>query len=180
MTTESTPSEDWLDISKPTAGLPVVVAIPNDIVERAAFVETCWQRLSERQRIFLAAYRDCRFNERATARALGLSENTKPMTAWMKEADFAGVVKGWKAGAAADALNPERLLIRQDAIVEQLLEPQPVLHQGVPTGFYENRAPAAARANEALLDRAVPKDQVEKTRVVVNVVRLTGEFDPNE
>lgn len=75
----------------------------------------------------------------------------------MHEKDYATVVRIWRATAASAALDKDRLLARHDDLVETLMTPKPILYQGVPTGFYEIEAGAAARANEALLDRAVPK-----------------------
>lgn len=172
-------NEDWLDIGEdePVGGLPAVVEIPSDLVARAQLVEACWSKLSVKQKAFLDALRDNRFNVRRTVE-LGIAGKTAHRN-WMQTGEYATVLQVWQANAALGALNAERLLIRQDAIVEMLLEPKPILHQGVPTGYYEVEAGAAGRANEALLDRAVPKDAAEKTRVVVNVVRLTGENDPD-
>ena len=83
-----------------------------------------------------------------------MSENTKPHTRWMNEPDYALVVKVWRANAAASALDRDRLLARQDDIVETLLTPKDILHQGVPTGFQEVEAGAASRANETLMKAA--------------------------
>jgi hypothetical protein len=148
---------DWLDIEpepEATAGLPVVVAVPDDYAARIVLVETCWQRLTTKQKLFLSAWRDCRYNARAAMRQLGLNENTKPMTRGMENPDFSTVVRIWRANAAADALDRDRLLARQDDIVETLLTPKPILHQGVPTGHEEVEAGAAARANETLMKAA--------------------------
>lgn len=148
-------SEDWLDTGeRSAAGLPAVVAVPDDFAARVALVETCWARLTLKQKTFLQAWRECRYNARAACRQLGLSENTRPMTAGMENPDFATVVKIWQANAAASALDRDRLLARQDDIVETLLTPKPILHQGAPTGFEEVEAGAAARANESLMQAA--------------------------
>lgn len=158
-------SQDWpLEEQKP--GLPAVVAVPQELAARIALVEDCWSRLSLNQRTFLTAWRENRFNARRTAQILGMSSNTKPMTAWMAEKDFAVVVQVWRATAASEILEKDRLVLRQDDIVEALLEPKPILHQGVPTGFEEIDAGAAARANEALLDRVYPKPRAD---VEINV-----------
>lgn len=191
-------SEDWLDIGEREGEgghLPVPVTLPDDYKSRLALVESCWARLTEKQKIFLQAWRDCRYNALAACRQLGLGQNTKPMTSYSRNPDFAMVVRVWRANAAADALDRDRLLARQDDIVETLLTPKPILHQGVPTGFEEVEAGAAARANETLMQAAgllKSKDevnvnvgvyspvQVEVEKPAVNVIDATEvvEVDP--
>lgn len=166
-------SEDWLDIGEREGEgghLPAVIALPDDYKQRLALVETCWARLTPKQKTFLAAWRDCRYNERAAMRQLGLSENTKPMKAVATSPDFATVVRIWRANAAADALDRDRLLARQDDIVETLLTPKPILHQGAPTGFEEVEAGAAARANETLLQAAGVLKSKDEVNVNVGIV----------
>lgn len=174
-------SEDWLDIEeKPTAGLPAVVAVPDDFAARVALVEASWARLTLKQKTFLQAWRECRYNASAAARTLGLSSKTKPMTEWMTEQDFATVVRVWRANAAANALDRDRLLARQDDIVETLLTPKPILHQGVPVAdtrlgakpgavLEEVEAGAAARANETLMQAAGILKSGKDTEVNVSV-----------
>jgi hypothetical protein len=185
------PAEDtsWLD--EPVSRLPVVApgAIPTDVVERAELVEDCWQKLDAQQKLFLEAYRDCHFNARAAERVLHGTVSKKKHAGWMHTLHYATVAQIWEANAARSALNPDRLLRRQDEIVETALTPKPVLYQGIPvidprdptgrTLIEEVNVGAASRANEVLLDRAMPKNSEEKTRVVVTVVRLTGEQDPD-
>ena len=118
-------SEDWLDTEPPeTAGLPAVIAVPLDIAARVALVEACWSRLTLRQKTFLTAWRENRFNASKAAVAIGLSRTTKPMTKWMDESDFATVAQIWRGSAAQDALDRDRLLVRQDDIVETLMTPK--------------------------------------------------------
>lgn len=153
-------SEDWLDIGEREGEgghLPVVVALPDNYKARLQLVESCWARLSEKQKTFLSAWRDCRFNARSAARQLGLSDNSKPMTLGMHNPDFATVVRVWRANAAADALDRDRLLARQDDIVETLLEPTPIVDRDGNVVGHKVEASAASRANEVLLDRVMPK-----------------------
>jgi hypothetical protein len=155
-------SADWLDIGEKPK-LPVVVAVPTELAARVALVEDCWSRLTLNQRTFLTAYRENRLNERRTTVALGLSPSTKPMTGWMTNPDFSTVVTVWRAVGATAALDRDRLAARQDDIVEVLLTPKPILHQGIPTGLEEVDASAAARANETLMKAAgmFPREGVE-------------------
>lgn len=154
--------DSWLDTAKTPAQLPAVVELPATYPERLALAERLWPELSEKQRRFLQAWRDCRFNARAACRQLGMSENTRPNTQWMKEPDYATVVQIWLANAGVAALDKDRLLARQDDIVETLLTPKPVLHQGIavfdPTRpgeiLKEVEAGAASRANEVLMKAA--------------------------
>ena len=125
-------STDWLDTDERVPALPIPVELPAGYAERAALAEASWGRLSPKQKTFLSAYRDCRFNERAACRQLGFSVNTKPNTGWMQEADYALVVRVWRANAAVSALDKDRLLARHDDIAETALTPKPVLHQGIP------------------------------------------------
>lgn len=174
-------SGDWLDIGEREGEgghLPVPVTLPDDYKSRLALVESCWVRLTEKQKIFLQAWRDCRYNALAACRQLGLGPNTKPMTSYSRNPDFAMVVRVWRANAAADALDRDRLLARQDDIVETLLTPKPILHQGVPTGFEEVEAGAAARANETLMQATgllKSKDEVNVNVGVYSPVQVEVE-----
>lgn len=81
---------------------------------------------------------------------------------WMLEPDYAMVVKVWRANAASNALDRDRLLARQDDIVETLLTPKPILHQGIAVWdprrpgeiLEEVEAAAAGKANETLMKAA--------------------------
>ena len=164
-------NDDWLDTDERVSALPVTVELPSSFSARLALAEAAWDRLSPKQKTFLAAWRECRYNARAASRLLGLREDNKPNTAWMHDPDYALVVRVWRANAAASALDKDRLLARQDDIVETLLTPKPVLYQGIPVRvdgriLEEVDAGAAGRANEALLDRACPKPRAD---VEVNV-----------
>ena len=180
----SASDSDWLDIgdSQQVATLPAEIAVPTTFAERVALVESCWTRLTLKQKGFLTAWRECRYNARAAVRALGLSENTRPMASWMDNTDFATVVTCWRAGGAAMALDKDRLLVRQDDIVETLMTPKPILHQGVPTGFEEVEAGAASRANETLMKAAgLLKDKDLDTSgglvgptLIVQIVQVDG------
>jgi len=166
-------TDDWLEIGeKPT--------LPATLTERVEAIEERWTRLTLAQKTFLSALRDHRFNARSAARELEGQVSRAAHTRWQREdPDYAFVVNAWQANAARDALDPDRLLVRQDLIVEEALTPKEILYQGVGTGHYEVNVSAASRANEVLLDRALPKNAEEKARVVVTVVRLTGENDPD-
>lgn len=129
--------------------------MPATFAERLALVEGCWSRLTLSQRTFLSAMRENRMNARAANRQLfGKDWTASQHTAWMHTDDYATVVKIWRAHAAGEALDKDRLLARQDDIVETLMTPKPILHQGVPTGFEEVEAGAASRANETLMKAA--------------------------
>lgn len=155
--------EDWLD--EPVPQLPVPTELPVDPRARLALLEECWQRLTAKQRTFLTAFRENRLNARAAARALDMGGGRcTSHTNWMRERDYSTVVRIWQGAAGAEALDKDRLLARQDDIVETLLTPKPVLHQGLPV--FDPRAPgqakileeveagAAGRANEVLMKAA--------------------------
>jgi hypothetical protein len=149
---------DWLDIEetpKPPASLPAVVepvTLPVPYAERVSLAADCWARLNDRQRKFLAALREYRFNVSKTAREIGIHRSQH--IDWMHVRDYATVVRVWRSFAGEEAIDRDRLLARQDDIVETLLTPQPILHQGAPTGFHEVQGSAAARANETLMKAA--------------------------
>lgn len=145
---------DWLETEEPTAHLPAVVEIPVDLAARLALIEDCWSRLTLAQKTFLSALRENRFNARKTARKLGQVQPTSHKSWLSNRGDYATVFRAWQAAASGDALDRDRLLVRQDDIVETLLTPKPILHQGEHTGFEEVDASAAARANETLMKAA--------------------------
>jgi hypothetical protein len=167
---------DWLDITPEAqpakAGLPAVIVLPTDLPTRVALVEECWARLTLAQRTFLTTWRECRYNARAANRRLHNHDYTNSAhTEWSRGRDYATVMQAWRASAATEILDRDRLLARQDDLVETLMTPKPVLHQGIPV--YHNgeileeiEAGAAARANEAILDRVMPKPRAD---VEVNV-----------
>lgn len=162
-------ADDWLDIGEPAsvANLPVLVMLPESYADRLVLAENCWNRLAPEPRQFLVTLREKRFNIRATARELYGSDNSKKKHyAWLGDTNYATVLRIWRATYAQDALDKDRLLARQDEIVETLLTPKPILYQGEHTGFEEVDASAASRANEVLLDRAMPKPRAD---VEVNV-----------
>lgn len=84
---------------------------------------------------------------------------------WMHEPAYRTIVRLWQGVAGSEALDKDRLLARQDDIVETLLTPKPVLHQGimvrdtrpgapVDAVLEEVEAGAASRANEVLMKAA--------------------------
>lgn len=168
-------SEDWLDIAeRPPVVLPIPVELPTDYRARLELAEQCFARLTPGQRVFLQAWRDCRFNASAAGRQLGFSAHTKPSTAWMKDPVYATVVKVWRSSAAADAMDRDRLLARHDDIVETALTPKPLLHQGImvldtrpgarPGAVLEEVDVGAARSANADLMKAAglfPKEGAE-------------------
>lgn len=157
-------SEDWLDTSPEasSAGLPAVIVLPGDYASRAALAEDCWSRLTTKQKLFLQAWRENGFNGRAAQRQTQIRRHLHSRS--LLQRDYATIVAVWQANAAASALDKDRLLARHDGIVEQLLEPKPVLYQGAPvrdprdplgiTILEEVDAGAAGRANEVLLQAA--------------------------
>lgn len=175
-------SDDWLDTPPAQAAQPlaltVPITLPDDYRARVELAEACWTRLSAKQKIFLQAWRDCRFNARAAARQIGQGQNT--YIPWLRNPDYATVVRVWTANAAANALDRDRLLARQDDIVETLLTPKPILHQGIPVldtrigaqpgaVLEECEAGAASRANEVLLQAAGVIKTGKDTEINVNV-----------
>ena len=152
-------SEDWLETPQyevvpvaQTPQLPAAIELPSTLAERNALVKSCWDRLTEPQRMFLTALRLHGFNARKVQRETGLSRSTHK--GWLHNTNYSTVMKLWLQVASGQAQDRDRLLVRQDEIVETLLTPKPVLYQGEHTGFEEVEAGAAARANETLMKAA--------------------------
>ena len=144
--------DDWLEEEGKLEQLPAVVTVPVDFASRVAMVEDCWSRLPLNRRTFLTAMRQNRFNINKSSRKLGISKANHQK--WKEDPDYATVLQIWRGTAASEALDRDRLLVRQDDIVETLLTPKPVLYQGSDTGFKEVDGSAAARANETLMKAA--------------------------
>lgn len=173
-------SEDWLDTGDERktdvvslAQLPAAIDIPVDPRARLALVEDCWRQLSDLQRLFLTAWRDNRYNATRASEQMGGKPHRKTHERWLTQVAYGTIVKAWLGVASDRALDKDRLIARQDDIVETLLTPKPVLHQGVPVMIegkvlHEVEAGAASRANEVLLDRVMPKPS-DKNNVEVNV-----------
>lgn len=148
------------DVVSP-AQLPVTIDIPVDPRARLALIEDCWRQLSDQQRIFLTAWRDNRYNASEASRQLNGKPHRKTHERWLTQVAYGTIVKAWLGVSSERALDKDRLLARQDDIVETLLTPKPVLHQGIavldprdPSGtkiLEEIEAGAASKANEVLL-----------------------------
>lgn len=147
---------DWLDIEEKIPALPIPVELPADPSARLALAEQCWASLNEKQRIFLTAFRNNRLNARRTSRATHGNDDAGRQNhkLWMHQPNYATIVRLWRGVTGSEALDKDRLLTRQDDIVETLLTPKPILYQGEHTGFEEVEASAAARANETLMKAA--------------------------
>jgi len=154
-------SDDWLN--EPTPALPAPAELPVEPRARLALLEECWQRLTPKQRAFLTAFRENRLNASRTSRALyGHRDGRSAHINWLHERDYGTVVRIWQGAAGQEALDKDRLLARQDDIVETLLTPKPVLHQGLPVFdpkrpgeiLEEVEAGGASRANEVLMKAA--------------------------
>ena len=168
---------DFLDIDDVPA-LPVVaVEAPSDPMERVRAFEKAWAELSAQQKIYLAALKDCNFRQGKALEAIGKTRTyASTVYRWRANEHYAFVEKAMKADLVKDVLERERLVIRHDNIVEDLLEPKPILYQGAPTGFYENQAGQAAKVNETLLrvgGHLKEEDQVAQRGGPALVIQLT-------
>ncbi len=146
---------------------------------RVKAFEKAWKKMSVEQKRYLAALKDNNFRQGKAIEAIG---KTKTMHStifrWRANNEhFAFLEKAMKADLVKDILERERLIIRQDNIVEDLLEPKPILYQGAPTGFYENQPAAAAKVNETLLrvgGHLKEEDQVAQRGGPALVIQLTN------
>ena len=172
-------SVDFLDIGDDVPSLPVVVAdAPSDPLERLRAFEKAWSQLSDAQKRYLAALKDNNFRIGKAIEAIGKSKSYQSTAyRWRSNEHYAFIEKAMKADLVKDVLERERLIIRQDNIVEDLLEPKPILYQGCPTGFYENQPAAAAKVNETLLrvgGHLKEEDQVAQRGGPALIIQLTN------
>jgi hypothetical protein len=152
-------NDDWLDTDERVPALPIPVELPADPGARVALAEQCWAALSDKQRIALTAFRENRLSARKMERDTGINRRTH--RGWVQgNRNYATIVRLWLGVAGSEALDKDRLLARQDDIVETLLTPKPVFHQGAPAIGLDGKpyevvdASAASRANETLMKAA--------------------------
>lgn len=172
---------DWLDVPPEPARREVTIPRPMPCPFKDADMKTVrrWKALTYDKQVFLTVLPHVKFNQTAALRQMrreGFDTDRYTAHGWAKsDEDFVALLDMMRAVRAGRILDKANLIIRQDSIVEQLLKPQPVLYQGAPTGFYENRAPAAASANETLMKAAgLLKGDQQSTRVTVRIVNLAG------
>lgn len=159
---------DWLDalpvaarpdLEKPADGeLPglsgTAIELSTAATETRAKFMLCWKELSDSQRIFLNTWRECRFNMSRALRVLAGTQHGYSKTSVLRWADDPGytyVRELLRSASVQEILSRDYLAVRQEDIVETLLTPKPILHQGFKTGHYEVEAGAASKANEVLL-----------------------------
>lgn len=167
---------------KRTDVVPVVKAdseLPTDPKKQSELLMDAWHRLEQRQQVFLKLLKQNNFNVRKTIRMLaGTVDSVARVTvntSWYQQDDFAFVLKVMTNTAVGDVVKKERLLLRADEIAEESLEPTPILHKGLPTGFYENHKDVALRANEQLMKATgLLREGQQSTRVTVRLVNLAG------
>jgi hypothetical protein len=170
----------FLDIDdEPAPALPVVARdAPSDPLERLRAFETAWAELSVQQKGYLAKLKECNFRQGKALEAFGKTKTyASTVFRWRANEHYAFIEKAMKADMVKDILERERLIIRQDNIVDDLLEPKPILYQGAPTGFYENQPAAAAKVNETLLrvgGHMKEDDQVAQRGGPALVIQLTN------
>ncbi len=168
----------FLDIDDEAPALPVVaVDAPSDPMERVRAFEKAWAELSAQQKIYLGALKDCNFRQGKAIEAIGKTKTyASTVYRWRANEHYAFIEKAMKVDLVKDVLERERLVIRHDNIVEDLLESKPILYQGAPTGFYENQAGQAAKVNETLLrvgGHLKEEDQVAQRGGPALVIQLT-------
>lgn len=151
-------SEDWLADERVSA-LPIPVELPVEPAARLALAEQCWAQLSDKQRLALTAFRDNRLSARR-AEANGGADRRQHRTWRDGNPNYATIVRLWLGVAGSEALDRDRLLARQDDIVETLLTPKPIFHQGIAMIGSDGKpyesvdAAGAGRANETLMKAA--------------------------
>lgn len=164
--------EDWLNepahdypVAKPDAdlkpastdlALPLAEGMLDKAIaagERRGQFIAAWGLLTEQQRMYLNTWRECRFNGAKTLRVLtdvrGISKTG--VIKWADLPAFRLALTMMRQASVEEILHHDYLVARQEDIVETLLTPQPILHQGFATGHFEVQAAAAGKANETLL-----------------------------
>ena len=172
----------WDDIDDDVPALPVVVQEIVDLKERVVSFEAAWKTLTTRQQKFLETWRDCNYNLRKTARALG--DQTQAHARWVKGPDFALCMDVMRRVEATQILNREKLIIRHDELVESLMTEKPVLHQGIPVymdgkPLMQIEASAAAKVNKDLLEiggHAKPEQQASFGAGPALIVQVTNKI----
>jgi hypothetical protein len=198
--TEWFDTEDWL--STPTVLAPIdgekpvgtetpmpsigaLVAVAEAKAARDKFLGG-WSLLSENQKVFLNTWRECGFNARKAMRVLSNTAHSVSKTTtmnWQDNSEYEYVRTMLRAASVTEILNKDYLTVRHEDIVETLLTPKPILHQGVATGHYEVEAGAAGKANEVLLRMGghLKEDKQEINvglvgpSLVIQVVQPTGQ-----
>jgi hypothetical protein len=146
---------DWYDEPKavvksistsPRAGRFSLKDVPESAAERVRLFDRAWKKLSDEQRAFLEAWAKARFNKSRTLRHMGgNAPNQATEWRWGKNQHYAFVKKVMLRENTTSVLDRDRLAAVQEDCVQDLLEPQPILYMGEHTGFYENKAGAAAK-----------------------------------
>lgn len=167
-------SDDWLDTSptpEPVAfpadnqkpqdttlpALPLgpqALTLAADAAARRAQFMVAWEGLTDKQRVFLNTWRECRFNANRAVRVLantGHSVSKTTIQNWGADPGFENIRTVLRSASVEEILSRDTLAARHDDIVETALTPTPILHQGFATGHYEVELSVAAKANETLL-----------------------------
>lgn len=169
---------DWLDIDDAPTLSVVPVEAPSDPMARVRAFEKAWAEISLPQKQYLNALKDNNFRQGKAIESLGKAKTyNSTVFRWRSNEHYAFLEKAMKADVVKDILERERLIIRQDNIVEDLLEPKDILYMGAPTGFYENQPAAAAKVNETLLrvgGHMKEDDQVAQRGGPALVIQLTN------
>lgn len=175
-------AEAAVNDARSTEVVPVVKAdieLPVDAKKQSELLVKSWNVLTQQQQVYLKLLKQNGFNVRKTVRLMEDTPDKVSRTTvnfrWAVEDDFAFVLKVMTTTAVGDVVKKERLLLRADEIAEEALEPKPILHKGLPTGFFENQPDTALRANEQLMKATgLLRDAQQSTRVTVRLVNLAG------
>ena len=114
----------FLDIGdEPVPALPVVARdAPSDPMERVRAFEKAWAEISLAQKQYLNALKDNNFRQGKAIEAIGKTRTyNSTVYRWRENEHYAFIEKAMKADLVKDVLERERLFIRHDNIVEDLL-----------------------------------------------------------
>lgn len=158
-----------------------VLTLPDAVVRRNELLGEMWLKITERQRAYLLALRDCHFSERGAVKALMGTpfETTRQIVRrrWSGDDKYQTCYKLLMGDAAQREMEKDRQVLRAALVADEALEPKPILYHGVPTGFYEVQGDVALRANEQLMKVSGHLKSAEAARVKVRIVNLAGPDD---
>jgi hypothetical protein len=175
---------DWLDIGD-EAQLPATI---DHIVEETSAFPAAWSKLSDAQKRFLEAWRNCGFSNADAFRLLGQNPRSSQVTKWLPNEHFVFCRKILKKLGMQDALDKAHQVTALERLANKLETPKPILYQGVPVYhegviLHEEEAGAAAKVRETLLKvgghlkEDVSQGGFTLPALIVQVTNKTGEIE---
>ena len=182
------PDEAVLDALLDEGSLPQVGAMPPaELPAAQGAVVAALRRLSWRQRLYLRAFLEGGATKRGAKRVMrdwGKAQHIpsdRTLATWPHVHAYAEALTLLKRHFSANAgLDRDSVIIKTGQVLEDAMTPKPILHQGVPTGFYEYEGNVAMRALEfaGKVNRMIGGDDAS-TRVTLNIVNIANRETPD-